>query len=174
MRYPTLIAAALVLAPTRPSRPRGGRAEHLQLGQLHQPRADEEVRAGLRRQGDDDGLRFNDTALAKVKAGAHGFDIVVPSANFMQVWIKDGLLLESRPDQMENFKHVAQRWVDVAYDPGRHYSVPWQWGVTGVSVNTDVYHGGHQYLGHSIRSTAGAGRQDQCRARDERHRRLGP
>ena len=43
----------------------------------------------------------------------HGFDIVVPSANFMPIWIEDGLLLESRPDQMENFKHVDPRWVDV-------------------------------------------------------------
>ena len=28
----------------------------------------------------------NDTALAKVRAGGHGFDIVVPSANFMPIW----------------------------------------------------------------------------------------
>lgn len=42
----------------------------------------------------------NDTALSKVRAGGHGFDIVVPSANFMPIWIKEGLLLESRPDQM--------------------------------------------------------------------------
>jgi spermidine/putrescine transport system substrate-binding protein len=83
----------------------------------------------------------NDTALAKVKAGAHGFDIVVPSANFMPVWINDGLLLETRPDQMENFKHVDPRWIDVSFDPGRRYSVPWQWGVTGVAANTDHFKG---------------------------------
>src|SRR4026208_126751 len=39
----------------------------------------------------------NDTALAKVRAGGHGFDIVVPSASFVPVWIQEGLLLESRP-----------------------------------------------------------------------------
>ena len=48
----------------------------------------------------------NDTALAKVRAGGHGFDIVVPSANYVPIWIKEGLLLESAPDQMENFKNV--------------------------------------------------------------------
>ncbi len=48
----------------------------------------------------------NDTALAKVRAGGHGFDIVVPSASFVPVWIDEGLLLETRPDQMENFKNV--------------------------------------------------------------------
>ncbi|MFT3674134.1 extracellular solute-binding protein [Aestuariivirga sp.] len=83
----------------------------------------------------------NDTALAKVRAGGHGFDIVVPSANFMPIWIKEGLLLETRPDQMENFKNVDERWVNVEWDPGRHYSVPWQWGLTGIGVNKTVYSG---------------------------------
>ena len=83
----------------------------------------------------------NDTALAKVRAGGHGFDIVVPSANYVPIWVKEGLLLESRPDQMENFKNVDPRWVDVPWDPGRHYSVPWQWGVTGIGVNSKVYGG---------------------------------
>jgi spermidine/putrescine transport system substrate-binding protein len=83
----------------------------------------------------------NDTALAKVRAGGHGFDIVVPSANFVPIWIKEGLLLESRPDQMENFKNMDPKWVDVPFDPGRHYTVPWQWGSTGILVNTSIYKG---------------------------------
>lgn len=83
----------------------------------------------------------NDTALAKVRAGGHGFDIVVPSANYVPVWVKEGLLLESRPDQMENFKNVDERWVNVEWDPGRKYSTPWLWGLTGIGVNKNVYSG---------------------------------
>jgi spermidine/putrescine transport system substrate-binding protein len=83
----------------------------------------------------------NDTALAKVRAGGSGFDIVVPSANFVPIWVKEGLLLESRPDQMPNFKNVDERWVNVSWDPGRHYSVPWQWGMIGPVVATSVYKG---------------------------------
>lgn len=83
----------------------------------------------------------NDTALAKVRQGGHGFDIVVPSASVVPVWIKEGLVLETRPDQMENFKNMDPKWVDVPFDPGRHYSVPWQWGTTGITVNTSVYKG---------------------------------
>jgi spermidine/putrescine transport system substrate-binding protein len=83
----------------------------------------------------------NDTALAKVRAGGHGYDIVVPSANYVPVWIKEGLLLETRPDQMPNFKHVDPKWADVAFDPGRRYTVPWQWGTVGVLVNTKHYKG---------------------------------
>jgi spermidine/putrescine transport system substrate-binding protein len=83
----------------------------------------------------------NDAALAKVRAGGHGFDMVVPSGNFVPIWIKEGLLLESRPDQMENFKNVDPAWVHVPYDDGRHYTVPWQWGTVGLAVNTAKYKG---------------------------------
>jgi spermidine/putrescine transport system substrate-binding protein len=83
----------------------------------------------------------NDTALAKIKAGGHGFDIVVPSASFVPIWISEGLVQETRPDQMENFKNMDPKWVDVPFDPGRHYSVPWQWGTTGMTVNKKIYPG---------------------------------
>jgi spermidine/putrescine transport system substrate-binding protein len=83
----------------------------------------------------------NDTALAKVRAGGHGFDIVVPSASFIPIWVGEGLLLETRPDQMENFKNVDPKWVDVPFDPGRRYTVPWQWGTTGILLNTKYYGG---------------------------------
>lgn len=83
----------------------------------------------------------NDTALAKVRAGGSGFDLVVPSASIMPIWISEGLLLESRPDQMENFKNMDERWIDVSWDKGRHYSVPWQWGSTGVVVATKYFSG---------------------------------
>ncbi len=83
----------------------------------------------------------NDTALAKIRAGGHGFDIVVPSASFVPIWIQEGLILETRPDQMENFKHVDPKWVDVEFDPGRKYTVPWQWGSTGILLNTKFYKG---------------------------------
>jgi spermidine/putrescine transport system substrate-binding protein len=83
----------------------------------------------------------NDAALAKIRQGGHGFDIVVPSASFVPIWIAEGLILEARPDQMENFKNVDPKWVDVPFDPGRKFTVPWQWGTTGVTVNTSVYSG---------------------------------
>ncbi len=83
----------------------------------------------------------NTTALTKLKAGGAGFDIVVPTNNYVQIFIDEGVIQEARPDQMENFKHMAGRWKDVPWDPGRHYTVPWQWGTTGVAVNTSVYDG---------------------------------
>lgn len=83
----------------------------------------------------------NDTALAKIKAGGHGFDIVVPTGPFIPVFIKEGLLLEAKPNTMSNFGNVDPKWVDVPFDPGRNYTVPWLWGTVGVAVNTSIYSG---------------------------------
>jgi len=83
----------------------------------------------------------NSGALAKVKAGGHGFDMVVPSANYMQIWINEDLLLETRPDKMSNFKNVSSDFSNPLWDPGRRYSVPWQWGSVGMIVDTSVYKG---------------------------------
>ena len=83
----------------------------------------------------------NSTALAKAKAGGHGYDMVVPSANYMKIWIDEGLLLETRPDKMSNFKHVLPEFANPDWDKGRRYSVPWQWGSVGMIVDTSVYKG---------------------------------
>lgn len=83
----------------------------------------------------------NDTAMAKIRQGGHGFDMIVPSQNYAPIMIKEGLLLESRPDQMANFKNLDKAAADADFDPGRHYTIPWAVFVTGIGVNTDVYKG---------------------------------
>jgi len=83
----------------------------------------------------------NDTALAKIEAGGHGFDLVVPSANYVPIWIEKGLVVELDAAKLANKGNIAPEWADVAWDPGRKFSIPWQWGSTGVAVNTKVYGG---------------------------------
>ena len=83
----------------------------------------------------------NDTALAKVEAGGHGFDLVVPTHSVLPVWIEKGLIVKPGIPEMENYGNLAARWRDVEWDPGREWTVPWQWGTTGVAVNTSVYDG---------------------------------
>lgn len=83
----------------------------------------------------------NDTALARVRQGGHGFDIVVPTHSFVQTWINEGLLMPLDPEIVTDRGNIAPQWVDVAFDPGRDYTVPWQWGTTGIIVNTSIYDG---------------------------------
>lgn len=83
----------------------------------------------------------NDTALAKIEAGGHGYDIVVPSANYIPIYRDKGLIVPLDLAKLPNHANIAPEWRDVPWDPGRAYSIPWQWGSTGVAVNTAVYKG---------------------------------
>ena len=83
----------------------------------------------------------NDTALAKVEAGGAGFDLVVPSANFVKIWIDKGLIQQLDLTKLPHHDNIAPEWMNVVYDPGRKFTVPWQWGITGMAVNQKVYSG---------------------------------
>ena len=83
----------------------------------------------------------NETLLSKVRAGNSGYDIVVPSDYTVKIMIDDGLLEQTEPNQMENFKNVRPEFVDIYWDSGRHYTVPWQFGMTTFAINTDKYKG---------------------------------
>ncbi|MDN5788305.1 extracellular solute-binding protein [Pseudorhodobacter sp.] len=83
----------------------------------------------------------NTAALAKVEAGGSGFDLVVPSANYIPIWVEKGLIQKLDASKLTNKGNIAPRWVDVPWDQGRNYSIPWQWGSVGVAVNTSVYKG---------------------------------
>ena len=83
----------------------------------------------------------NDTALAKVEAGGSGFDLVVPSANFVPIYIEKGLIQELDLSKLPHHDNIAPEWMSVDYDPGRKFTVPWQWGTTGMAVNQKTYSG---------------------------------
>ena len=53
----------------------------------------------------------NETMLAKVQSGATGYDIVVPGDYMVAIMIKEGLLAETKPNEMSNFGNVDPRWV---------------------------------------------------------------
>lgn len=83
----------------------------------------------------------NDTALARIKAGGHGFDIVVPSNNYVPIWISEGLVVELDHARLPNIGNIEPHWMDAPFDPGRRYSIPWAWGTTGIIVNSAIYGG---------------------------------
>ncbi len=83
----------------------------------------------------------NDTALARVRRGGHGFDIVVPSNSYLHFWIDQDLLMPLDRAVVRGLDNIDPRWRDVDFDPGRRYSVPWLWGTTGVIVDTSVWDG---------------------------------
>jgi len=70
--------------------------------------------------------------LAQIDAGA-SYDVVVPS-DYMVVTMRDAdLLVELNRDAIPNLDaNIAPLFQDPAYDPGKLFSAPYQWGTTGI------------------------------------------
>ncbi|MEA1903982.1 MAG: spermidine/putrescine ABC transporter substrate-binding protein [Actinomycetota bacterium] len=79
----------------------------------------------------------NETMLAKLQSGAV-YDLIVPSDYMVGIMIEDGLLAEIQRDALSNISNLGAAFVDPAYDPGGVFSVAYQWGTTGLGVNTEV------------------------------------
>lgn len=80
----------------------------------------------------------NETLLAKLKSGATGYDLAVPSQNFVTIMISEGLLEKVDVPSMENFKNVAKAFQNPAWDPEQQYSSPYQMGTTSYAIRTDA------------------------------------
>ncbi len=84
----------------------------------------------------------NEAMLASLKAGTLGsYDVAVPGDYMVQIMANEGLLDTIAEGELSNFGNIESQWLDVAFDPGRKHSIPYQWGSTSFSVNRDMYAG---------------------------------
>jgi spermidine/putrescine transport system substrate-binding protein len=79
----------------------------------------------------------NEDMLAKIEAGAKGYDIVVPTGYMVEIMIQKNLLRSLDFRQLPNFSHVDATFRNPGYDPNSAHSVPKDWGTTGFGYRTD-------------------------------------
>ncbi|GLR52571.1 spermidine/putrescine ABC transporter substrate-binding protein [Shinella yambaruensis] len=79
----------------------------------------------------------NETMMAKLSAGASGYDLIEPSQYTVQVLAKQGLLQELDHAKIPNLGNLGAPFKEVSYDPGQKWSVPYIWGTTGFAYNED-------------------------------------
>lgn len=74
----------------------------------------------------------NDELFAKLKAGNPGFDVIVPSNEFVERMSQANMLLPLDHKLIPNMKNIAPDFLNPDYDPGRKYSMPYTWLVMGL------------------------------------------
>jgi putrescine transport system substrate-binding protein len=79
----------------------------------------------------------NETLETKLLAGKSGYDVVVPTAYFLERQIKAGVFQKLDKSKLKNLGNV---WPEIAqrlavYDPGNQYAVNYMWGTTGIGYN---------------------------------------
>ncbi|MCL4675290.1 MAG: polyamine ABC transporter substrate-binding protein, partial [Pararhodobacter sp.] len=79
----------------------------------------------------------NETLEARLFAGSSGFDVVVPTGNFLQRQIGAGIYQPLNRDLLPNLVNLDPQLMSLAasFDPGNEYSVIYHWGTTGLGYN---------------------------------------
>ncbi len=85
-----------------------------------------------------DTYESNEEMVAKLQAGASGYDIVVPSNYIVPVMIAGGLAAELNRKYIPNLGNLAPTFVNPVFDPENKHAIPYQWGTTGFAYRTDL------------------------------------
>ncbi|MFM0341517.1 polyamine ABC transporter substrate-binding protein [Paraburkholderia fungorum] len=87
-----------------------------------------------------DNYDSNDTLQAKLLAGNSGYDIVVPTSNYMARQIQAGAYQKLDKAQLPNLKNLSPVLMEMVAgaDPGNQYGVPWAFAVTGIGYNVQA------------------------------------
>ncbi len=82
----------------------------------------------------------NEEMLAKLAAGAAGYDLIVPTGNAMDSLIRQGVLKPLNKSLLPNFKNIHSVHLNTKFDPGNIYSVPYAYTLTLLGFNQEKIH----------------------------------
>ena len=77
----------------------------------------------------------NEEMLAKIQAGATGYDIVFPSVHMHDILFQLGLLAKTDIGQAPGFENIDPQFIRAKTDPEAEYCLPYAWGNVGIVYN---------------------------------------
>lgn len=79
----------------------------------------------------------NESLYARIKAGASGYDILVPTNYMVQIMAREGLLAELSPSDLPNLKHLDPAILATLWDKSSRWSVPYTVGYAVMAYRKD-------------------------------------
>lgn len=80
----------------------------------------------------------NEEMLAKIQAGATGYDIVFPSVHMHDIMYQLGLLAETNIGNDPAFSNIDPQFLRAKTDPEAKYCLPYAWGNVGIVYNKEL------------------------------------
>jgi spermidine/putrescine transport system substrate-binding protein len=75
----------------------------------------------------------NEDMIAKIRPGNSGYDVVFPSDYAVEIMWRDKLIAPLDKSLLPNLSHIKKENLDLYYDKGNVYSVPYNYGTTGLA-----------------------------------------
>ena len=87
-----------------------------------------------------DNFDTDNTLQAKLMAGSSGYDIVVPTSNYMALQIEAGIYQKLDKSKLPNTAYLDKTLMAkiAEADPGNEHGVPWAWGSIGIGYNVEA------------------------------------
>ncbi len=76
-----------------------------------------------------------DDLLARIRQGNPGYDVIVPSGIVVYPMIAEGLLEPLDKSSIPNLANLNKTLLDLPFDPGNQYTLPYQWGTVGIGYD---------------------------------------
>ncbi len=81
----------------------------------------------------------NEGMYTKLKSGGANYDVIIPSDYMIAKMVKEDMLQPLDWSLIPNATlYISERYMDLEYDPGNVYSVPYTWGTVGIIYNTTI------------------------------------
>ena len=74
----------------------------------------------------------NDELFAKLRNGNPGYDLIVPTNDFVERMLTADMLVPLDHSKIPNMKNLDPGFANPAHDPGRKYTMPYFWGTIGI------------------------------------------
>lgn len=82
----------------------------------------------------------NDELLAKLAAGAKGYDLLVPTGNAVESLIKQNALQPIDKRKLPHLHNLDPLYLNAAFDRGNVYSIPYAYTITLIGYNEERMH----------------------------------
>ena len=79
----------------------------------------------------------NEEMYAKLSAGGTNYDLVQPTDYIIELMIREGLIQEMDLSKLPNLKNIDKGYLDLPFDPGNKYTIPYLAGTDAIVYNAD-------------------------------------
>ena len=86
-------------------------------------------------------MTSNEEMLVKLASADNIYDVCFPSDYLIEKLVADDLLYAINKANIPNLSNIDPRFMDLSFDPGNTYSIPYMWGTVGILYNTTMVSG---------------------------------
>ncbi|MBS4224083.1 ABC transporter substrate-binding protein [Lederbergia citrea] len=83
----------------------------------------------------------NEAMMTKISQGGNAYDISIPSEYAISKMKEEDLLLPLDHEKLPNLQYIDEHYLDLSFDPGNKYSIPYFWGTVGIVYNPKMLGG---------------------------------